>query len=709
MNGKYPRNSFYFRVDPYTIDSLDDFSTANMKFEGQFVSSGIFPEIPQQLSLQEDRSLGFTEEVPEKGYSLYQGKGRFYNTFNMSNKGLRGDGRVDYITSSTYSDDFVFYPDSMNTDAQRYLVSKKKGGQQYPDVKSENIYVHWLPKQDEMNIWNKGKPFDLFAAKNTLDGNLKLEPTGLSGAGVLDMKTAVMRSELYQYKADEIFSDTASFKLRSLASSDFTMKTQNVNAHINYRKQKGDFVSNDDFTLVDFPENKYISYLDQFTWLMREKKVEMRTSKDYTSERISNFKGDTLSGPRYISVQHSQDSLNFVSPEASYDYQNNVIKAEKVKYIKVADAVVYPNEGKVYVEANAMMRTMYEAEIMANDASAYHRFYEAKVTINSRHDYKGNGTRDYIDERGRKQPIHFNKLYVQDTLTRAQGVVPLSDSFMLSPYFQYQGDVYVKAEREFMRFKGGTKITTDCSRQGTKWLFFETVINPDSIYIPISDDPVDINRQNLYAGLLMSHDSIHVYPSFIGGHKNYSDSYIATSSGYLHYNHQKLKYEIAPLYKMDDNEKPGNYISLFQNPCTLYGEGRLDLGLDYWQVNMETYGKVTNLLDSQSVDMNLLMVLDFFIDQDVQNMMATHLDSLVDYYQPTDISYEYEKNLNELVYNDSLEDIQVQDLLWDTIEKWPRELEHTMMVSHLDMEWSQEHESYRHEGKMGIASIGGRL
>ena len=55
--------------------------------------------------------------------------------------------------------------------------------------------------------------------------------------------------------------------------------TDNVKAHVDFAARKGDFAANEDYTLVKFPENKYISYLDYFKWNMDAKTLEMGARK----------------------------------------------------------------------------------------------------------------------------------------------------------------------------------------------------------------------------------------------------------------------------------------------------------------------------------------------------------------------------------------------------------------------------------------------
>ncbi|GAH73065.1 unnamed protein product, partial [marine sediment metagenome] len=216
QNGVYESNDFFFQVDPFVMDSLDNFNYKDLYFKGEFVSAGIFPSFDKELSLQPDNSLGFRHMTPDEGYPVYNGKGSYYKEIWLSNKGLRGDGKLEYLSSSTLSDDFIFYPDSMNTLASSYDIAVKTTETQYPRVNSVNNYIHWLPYADMMNVDKTDTDFTMFNDSTTFSGNLLLEPAGLSGGGKMDLNNSDLQSNLFTYKAYDIFSDTADFYLKSL-------------------------------------------------------------------------------------------------------------------------------------------------------------------------------------------------------------------------------------------------------------------------------------------------------------------------------------------------------------------------------------------------------------------------------------------------------------------------------------------------------------
>ena len=73
QGGQYVRDRFYYTLLPFTINSMVDFVTDSLQFTGVLTSGGIFPDIPQPLTVQKDYYLGFNISTPAGGYPAYGG------------------------------------------------------------------------------------------------------------------------------------------------------------------------------------------------------------------------------------------------------------------------------------------------------------------------------------------------------------------------------------------------------------------------------------------------------------------------------------------------------------------------------------------------------------------------------------------------------------------------------------------------------------
>lgn len=707
QNGVYESNDFFFEVYPFVMDSLDNFNVNDLIYKGKFVSAGIFPDFENQLSVQPDNSLGFRKMAPPEGYPVYGGKGTYFSEIWLSNKGLKGDGKLDYITSTTYSQDFNFYPDSMNTTATKFEITKQTTATEFPMVSSVNNYIHWLPYQDEMFSKRTDTDFTMFNDTTKLKGNLKLDPKGLTGEGLMDLKNSELQSNQFRFLANEIYADTADFNLKSLYNNGFTVLTQNMNSHIDFSERKGWFKSNEDYTLVTFPDNKYVSFIDKFQWDMDKKVLalgspEASAKVDYTNENSEP------EGPRYISIAPDQDSLNFVAPMVHYDYKNNLIKADGVKFIEVADARIYPDSGKVTVERDAKMQMLVNARIIANKTTKFYRFHSANVTITSHDYYSGIADYDYVDENGKKELIHFKEIKVDSSLqTVATGYIFKSADFYLSPAYLYQGKVSMIASDSLMTYNGSVKIVDNCDKFPSDWLYFTARLYPKDIYIPMAEQPVNINREKIFNGLYMYYDSVHIYPAFMTARKNYSDVPLITANGFLHYDKAQQLFKIGSKAKINDFTLPEDYLSLNSENCKLYGEGKINLGEKLGQLKLNAFGSVNHDINANTTKLDLVLSMDFYIADPMINLMAADIDS-AEGLLPVDLTRQIVKKANiAAVGKDEATKLQDELTLFGTIKDLPPQLKHTIVFNQLTLRWNDETNSYQSTGKIGIGSING--
>jgi len=713
QTGVYKRDNFYFQIYPYSIDSIGILTKKNLFFKGHFVSAGIFPPFDETIGVQPDFSLGFKRNTPTEGYQAYGGKGNYKKEIFLSNMGLRGDGELKFLTAKAISNDFIFYPDSMNTTAKTFEIEKQAKGVEYASVKGENIYVHWLPNNDKMLVSNTTKPFSMYDEQATYTGTLQIEPNGLTGWGKLEFSTSQLTSTMFNFKEHIVDADTANFNLKTLDMADFAFKTVNVNSHIDFKERKGEFQSNGEASFVEFPQNQYICYMDQFTWYMDNDELELSASKR-ASANVSKNKENLspteledvqLKGTQFISINSKQDSLTFVAPSAKYNLRKFIISANEVKFIRVADATIYPGDGKVVIEKQAAMQTLKDSRIIANNTNRYHTIYGATTNIYGRKNYSSSGSYDYVDETQNKQVVKFDVVSVDSTYqTYAKGKIGITEGFTLSPNFGFTGQVLLSANEQYLTFDGAAKISHECQNLERLWVNFKSPVNPTEIYIPVGDSLKEINNNKVYNGFFITNDSTHIYPAFLTKHKNYSDLAVSNANGFLTFDKTDSKYKISNKEKLVEFNLPGNYLSLHRSACNMYGEGKLNLGVDFGQVKINTVGNINEDLIKQSISLDVLLTLDFFIENKCMDMLTKDLNSYSG-LEPIDLSRKiFEKGLAEILGRDKANDL-ISEFSLGKFKKMPKELEHTIMFTDLKFDWNTNTKSYISDTLIGVGTI----
>lgn len=712
FNGVYKRDSFYFELNPFSIDSLDNFKVQGLKFDGRFYSSNIFPQFDDAIYMRPDYSLGFRRNTPENGFPLYEGKGTYYDIIDLSNRGLKGSGTLEYLTAKAQTDSIIFFPDSTEIHAQDFTLAQRTSGIEFPAIKAENIDIAWYPYQDIMYAEQTKTPFNMYGNNSLLSGSLIIQPTGLSGKGIMNLEKAELRSSLFTYQANSFSSDTTSFSLKSLQKTDFNFITENLSGKVNFTSQTGDFKSNESFTIAKFPKHLYISYLDQFNWQIAKDEINIESSPhiDTTAspeiKALAKLKDDNLPGALYMSIHRSQDSLRFASTKTVYSLKDSTIKASEVEYIKVADALIFPDENNVFIGHMANIKTLLNAEIIADQEYKYHRIYNAKVNIKGRYKYLGTGDYDYIDENKEIQNIHFTDIFVDSSYqTVAKSKINLDDNFTLSPAYHYQGNVVLFAKRKYLTFNGGVQLEHDCPRKETHYAYFESEINPDSIYIPITNNTNSITGKGLYAASFITKDSSHIYSRFIDVRRDPNDQALINATGYLYYNKNAKKYIVADKSKFLNPDTTGSLVSLQKEFCLQHSEGKVNLGIDIGQIKLNPTGSVNHLLNKNEIKTELLLALDFFFSAAALDTMVAEIQSIPN-LEPLNISSGFfEKNMNELSGETNYKEFINQLMLYANEAKLPKSTQHTILLGNVKFKWNTEIGSYLNYGKIGIATI----
>lgn len=702
QKGVYTKDRFYFHVNPFTLTSLNNFSTDDIAFEGYLASGGIFPDISQALSVQEDYSLGFTKKLPPEGIMAYGDKGRFFNEINLSNEGLKGNGELDFINSVTTSNDFVFLPDSMNVYAQSFILKPTTSPVEFPRVNGANTYQQWLPYKETMEISSTDKKISMYDDETSMDGTLMLRPTSLSGKGKVHFKVAHLNSNNYVFKNQTFDTKRADF-------IDDGMSLDNFSAHTDYTQRNIIFSSNDGTSKVDFPENAYICYMDEAKWYMDEEITEYASSFKGDQNQFSDFSlrrlADTeYNGSDFISTHPGQDSLSFVSTNAKFNAKDKTIEAEGVHYIKVADAVIFPENSNVTILKNANILPLKNANIIANAVTKYHEIDNAIVKIEGRKSYTGSGDYIYIDKNKKRNPIHFKDIQVDSSYqTVARGEIFAQDNFALSPEFYFRGITKLEASNNLLKFDGGFRIKSNCI-PGQNWIKFSSVIDPENIKIPIAAQPrvPDVSRKEKFVGILNSPSRLKNYSAFLSDRIDYYDSLLITASGYIMYDNASKEYRISTEEKLNQLVRPDNYFSLNTKDCSTYGEGKINLDVKFLDLTMKSYGAI-QAKDSLAT-IHLGAALDFHFSDDALKNISDQFEATTVAQKVDNSTPFYSKMIAGFIGMDKAEQYISRQLVGNE-RRIPNELLHTIFLNDVTLKWDPLQNSYISEGMLGFGNL----
>lgn len=705
LGGVYNRGNFYFQLDPYTVDSLDNFKNEGLVFDGTFVSANILPEIREQLKLQEDYSLGFKRLTGEGGIPIYQDKGTFINKLQLSHRGLRGDGEINYITTNAKSNDFVFFPDSVNAFCRSLTVKPDTRGKvEYADVEAADVKLHWEPYQPNKFVFEQTTTaISMYSGESKLKGKINIGESGMTGSGTLEFAAAEIASKEFRFRKEDFKSDTASFAFtaRDAVNADGTkevaIKTDNVKADVSFKNRMGQFKSNAADSYIEFPVNKYIAYMDELRWYMDKDEVDMNSSMNEID----------LIGSRFVSTRADQDSLTFVAPRAKYAMADRTIRTEGVKLIRVADATIYPDKEKVNVERNAVMTTLTNSRINANNDLKYHDIYNATIDILGKKKYTAAGDYDYEDAAGKLQKISFTTIS-QDTAGNTIGTADISEgqNFTFSPEFEFKGKARLFAPVKNLNFEGGVRIVHTCEKVNRNWLKFKADIDPGNVMIPVDSFPKSTDSDRLVAGLVLVKDSTHVYPVFLSKKQKAGDQEIMNSRGFLRFDKGTGEFRLTTKEKFDNPQLIDDYLAMKQANCDMNAEGKVNFGLELGQVKINAYGKGSHSIVTDETKFKTTIAIDFFLAPELLKAMEETIAGTSG-LQPSDVgSEDYKKAITALIGKEPADKMFKEMGTTGIIKRFPDELNHTLVFTNVELKWNTESRSYISEGWLSLSNIG---
>jgi hypothetical protein len=703
QNGAYVRDKFYYRSDPFLIDSLDNFTNTGLHFPGILMSGGIFPDIRETLRLQPDYALGFVRSTGDGGLPIYGKKAKFADTLKLDNKGLHGYGDFTYLTTIAHSKDLYFTPDTaFGVSDTLYNGAAASPTMKVPNVHASNVFIRFEPAQDVLMATQLTVPMVMYDKMAYLHGKTELTPKGMTGAGLIDFTNATLKSKLFQFETMKLHADTSDFRLTEGDTSSIAFRTDNVNATVKLDERLGEFVSNGKETKVEFPVNQYMCYMDRFKWFMDQGDLELESD-----QKVAAVNEDLqLSGTNFISTRADQDSLSFMAPKARYDLKQHLITANDVQFIQVADALITPDSNRVRIRRNAEIDPITNAVITANAITKHHRIYNATANIKAKRNYNASGDYDYVDETKKAFKFHFADIKVDTAYqTYAKGTIGEEEHFQLSPAFDYHGDVLLQAASKELTFAGSTRILHDCAGIGKEWMRFSGKIDPNEVFIPVGDSLGSTNSDVVSGIFLTSEDPFKPYGTFLSRREAKADRTIIAARGLLFYDKAKKNYLIGSKDKIRQADLPGDLVTLSVESCALAANGRIGTGTDLGRVKVEDFGTLDYRGDSAKVMAQVSMYLDFFFHDNALEKMAQDVLTYPEQKTVDIAKTPYERSIREVLGKEKSDKLISELSIKGEIKRLPDELVKPIVFADVKMRWNAEEQSWQSQGPIGIATI----
>lgn len=718
-DGVYKRDSFYFKLDKFSFNSLDNFTKNDIHFKGNLVSAEVFPDIKETLLLQEeDQSLGFTTQTPSAGLPTYQAKGNYKGEIHLSNKGMLGKGTISYLTSSTDSEDILFKPKQMTATARLFdLAEDRKGAIEVPQAHGEEVSIDWKPYQDSMYITTKeDKPFELFKENDhTILGSLILTPDGLRGNGKMTWSKGSLASKLIKYGSYSADSDTSSLTITAVGSSEIALSTNNVNSKLDFDKQVGHIEANEKGNFTNLPYNQYKTSLTTFDWDMSKDAVTFKT----TPGELGSF----------VATGKNRDSLHFDGETAFYDLKSNELKIGGVPIIKTCDAIVYTDDGKLEIFKGGKMSTLENCKIVCDTVTKNHIINRATVDIEGKKSYKAKGFYEY-NIKGRKQEIQFDNIIgkrygkgkrsEKKTRTTAKGEVLESDNFYIDLKTEFRGEITLTGDKKPLDFEGFARLDSDKMRD-REWFSINSEGDKNDLVIGY-DEPKNYEGYKLYTGLYLSKESAYLYPRVMMPKYLRKDRAIVEAKGFFKLDEVKDEFIFGDSLKVLSNSKKGSKITFSNKDGSFKAEGKLNIGDQLKYIEIDAAGEARSMFPSAQdstirgpfgyqVEADMMAGIKSFIPKNMLEFIIADIKSSsfdargVDF---TDAAF-YEKALSEYIADTTLLDRTIARMRTEFKLGIPKKQNpYSFLFGKMPMKWDPDYQSFvSKKDQIGLISIAG--
>jgi len=703
LNGAYDR-SVKFIIPPYDSDSLSD--DAAIAFDGVFNSGKIFPDFKETLKLQPDKSLGFTHQIPPEGYHLYGTEAKTYEKIRLSNQGIRGGGKIDFITSTIYSNDFVYYPDSVAAYGKGGVINPgEANGSSYPQAVLGPYRMHWEPRIDSMFLRNIRSPFKFYNSTAELDGAVNITSRGVYGSGTMFTRGSRAKSRDLTFKEFSYGARHADFEVLTNNPDKPALQGKDI-------KLTFDLVKN--IALIS-PEKAGVAALE-FPY------AQMRTS-------ITNAVWDledstvTMTKPANVPIEDSYfyttrkelDSLAFNAEQATYDFNSRELNVKGIPYIKVADAEIIPEGHETTILENFELQAFNNAEIKIDTINEYHYLYNGEIKILSRNSFTG--TAMYRLVTGLDTfAIKFDHFELQDVeigggeykrMTISDGEALSKDNLIIAPGFYYKGRVKMYAYFPTLELDGSVKLMLRDPGYD-QWILYQR--HRDSSELAINfDKAVFSDESQAIAGM---HYDLRgsIYSTFVEKRKLDSDEDFFLAKGTLVYDTASLTYRIENESKTYGESYQGHTMIyndstqdiIFEGPANFFNKFNQTVTID-----ASVLGK-GNKKDNE-FEMDAMMAINFANSSSFMQIMARDLVDIIERLGPPLAN----ENTIELMYKlanmtsdkiaKSYERASLKD--YKPLLSMDERLEKSLMISGVKLKWNQAHKAFYNTTKLAISNI----
>ncbi|WP_439880439.1 hypothetical protein ACSX1A_14930 [Pontibacter sp. MBLB2868] len=695
-------STVYFDIPPFKLDSLSAGKNV-IGFEGTFNSGGIFPPIKTKLLMMPDKTLGFYYQPTAKGLAAYGGKGIAYDTIMMSSSGIQSKGKLTYLTATLQSPVYTYFKNSVVTKVggSAAIAEASLGGTKFPVAKLAGFDLKWLPQADTMYIQTQKEPMKIYKEEFDFKGVAKLSPGGLYGAGVVDNPVANVTSQELYFKQREISGNHATMIAKSDVAGKPAIKAQDMAFKYDLVKGFVDFESEQKgVASIEFPKAQYKTSMNSARWDMNQQNVSLKADENGNK----NW---------FYSMHPKQEGLRFMAASGMYDLKANTVLAGGVPYITVGDSYVVPDSGKVAVAADATIKTLRNARILADSLQQYHKLYAGTINILSRNSMTATAMHDYLNAASDSFRLQFSNFVYGNPREKKKPIYTFAEAntdeknpFYVFPRILYRGKIVMHAMNENFDFDGDLKLNFTGNPSDSDWFSYkQESLDPRTVRIPITK-PKTADGTPLYTGLHVSKASSKLYNTLVSKKQADDDLDLFVVDGLLSYNKDKSEFKMGREGRAYSDSYEGNMLLYNEASNTIHFEGMMNLVSPMKNFSMEVSGSGDANVDSSQYELDTFIALDLTAHK---NIMAAFAESLKDNVGGAPEAVE---NNDAALYKlagfvgdrDVRQYKQRSATGYVPLPELSGKLVRSLLLNKVNLRWSNEQNAWYSVGKISVAS-----
>ncbi|MFZ9981196.1 MAG: hypothetical protein ACO3FI_04095 [Cyclobacteriaceae bacterium] len=707
LNGIYGR-SVFFLVPPFKLDSLNKAGNVSFSMPGSFFSGNMFPVFKDSLTIMKDKSLGFSHQIPPAGYSLFKGKGVLKGQISLDNRGILGSGVLEYYSAQFRSDDILFLPDSVTFRGRNGLIAASWiDAVSLPQALLPRYKFKWTPLRNQISLINVSEPFYLYDKSVKVKGELTLTEKGMTGAGNLETRGSELSSIEMKFSDKKFTALQADFRIPTEDVSKPALQAKDV--RLTYDLEKNFAQINPEYegdAALDFPYAKIKTSIPDARW-------------DFNSQKIIMTKAPAVAPENsyFYTTREDLDSLSFMATGAEYDIIQKQLLVRGIPYIQVADARITPSGGQVLIMENSKIDQLKNTTIVLNTQNTFHTLKDGVVDIISKNEFKGYGTYQYVnavrdtfkirfsDFRMEAAPSGSDQTPVMQTV--ASGNITEEDNLLLSPRIFYKGRMTMYALRPALELKGYIKLDLKTIRNHNTWITHEQSGDEENILIAF-DKAFSETGDKAAAGIHYNNKG-DLYVDFLSGIKSENDEDFFLPAGTLFYDTATSEFKIEDLKKSTGEKLSGKVLAYREEKEEIKFEGPVNFFRNNPDFEVRASAIGFGNLISNDVKMNALITIDGAIPLPVMTALSENLTGVIKNENvpegmgdPTELLYKVANIVGEtqarFYEKKSLQSYTSLTTLPEMIK--------AIVLSSVDMRWSDKYKGFYSIGDIGLSNIG---